>query len=364
MPAPVRPAVLCAATMLAWTIMIVLHALALQRDALQQDAGARLVQSLLVVAPSALTLAAGSALLGVAYLRRGDALLRSHLVILTAILFFALMLPVSAIVAAATQLLASGRPLSDLVQQVAGRDAFGWWVDACLAVLAVLSQTAFAAWRRSQSTLVERELARADSAALRLRLLQGQLKPHFLFNALNSISALVRTAEREQACTALEQLGDLLRHVLHASRHEWLSVAHETDFIQAYLELQLLRFGDRLSVDCTIDRAAHFEVVACPPMLFQPLVENAIHHGVERHHRACTIRITLARAGDNVILTIDNPMPAAGESIAGHGIGLAATRERLAILYGDRAALTVAARGDIHHTHLTFPAQRWHDHDD
>ena len=360
-PSPtIRPAwPMYAVTLASWSVLVWLHAFALHRDALRQAAPAQLSDIVLSVAPPVLILALASCALAWAFARAAATMLRLPRLALLGTVFVALALPAAAASTVLVRMLADGAPLLAFVGRLAQHGAFSWWVDACLSALAFLSQAAFAAWRRSQQQALAAEQAQTESLALRLRLLQGQLKPHFLFNALNSISALVRTAERELAAQALGQLSELLRHVVHASRHSWLSVADEMAFIEAYLDMQLLRYGERLTIELDIGAGA-WEALACPPLLFQPLVENAIHHGVEQQHRQCCLRMRLGLVNGAIRFSIDNQMAPASVKRAGHGMGQGATRQRLAILYGDQAALASHDDGVTYSATLSFPARPYH----
>jgi two-component system sensor histidine kinase AlgZ len=353
---------LYAVTLAGWGLLVLLHAFALRRDA-----AGRLADIALSVGPPVLVLALASCALAYAFARAGEAMLRPSRLALLGAGFTGAVLVTAAASSVLARLLADGAPLAAFGARLAQQGAFGWWVDACLAALAFLSQAAFAAWRRGQQQTLAAEQARADGLALRLRLLQGQLKPHFLFNALNSISALVRTAERTLAAQALGQLSELLGHVVHASRHSWLTVADEMAFIEAYLDMQLLRYGERLTIELEVGNG-DWAALACPPLLFQPLVENAIHHGVEQHHRQCCLRMRLALDDGVIRFAIDNPLappgavrpgPGMGPGM-GHGMGHGATRERLAILYGAEASLTGCNDGATYRATLSFPAR---DHD-
>jgi len=122
------------------------------------------------------------------------------------------------------------------------------------------------------------------------------------------------------------------------------SVADELHFLRVYLALQSLRYGDRMQLDWAIEER-DWSRYPCPPLLFQPLAENAVHHGVEAHQQPCRIHIGLQHAAGMLRLRIANPVLAA--SRAGTGLGLSMTRERLDILYGPRAELNIDA--DEHH---------------
>ncbi|MCV2369814.1 sensor histidine kinase [Roseateles oligotrophus] len=206
------------------------------------------------------------------------------------------------------------------------------------------------AWQREQT----------DKLRLRLLLLQGQLEPHFLFNALNSVSALVRGDDRSLALSALARISELLRYALRASKTEWVSVQDELSFMRDYLELQRLRYGESLSVRWDVSEAA-WEDVACPPLMFQPLVENAIRHGLEACDGEGYVELNLARDDAGMRLTLRNPVAAVPQDRGGHGLGLAATRERLQILYGDAARLITTPQGASYKTELILPWRELHE---
>ncbi len=189
--------------------------------------------------------------------------------------------------------------------------------------------------------------ASAQVDAQRLDAIRGQLEPHFLFNALNSISALVRTGNTPRALTALQQLSTLLRLVLTASRRDWVTLDEELSFVREYVTMQTLRFGERLSFTITGD-SEETRQADCPSLLLQPLVENAIRHGVEGRDGSCTIVLRVQAAGNDVDISVSNDMSADGGENPGMGFGLATLQERLALLYGDEAMLTTE------HTDTTF----------
>jgi two-component system sensor histidine kinase AlgZ len=258
------------------------------------------------------------------------------------------------------ELLQLGKPTSLLWQAVLQQNWFYRFYDFVLAgsafgvqaVLAVMgkAQSREQAWRREQ----------ADNLRLRLLLLQGQLEPHFLFNALNSISALVRAADRGLALSALARISELLRYALRASKTEWVSVQDELNFVHDYLELQRLRYGDSLSVHWHVCEAA-WDGVACPPLIFQPLVENAIRHGLEACDGEGFVVLSLAPDAAGLRLTLRNPVGASPQGQRGHGLGLAATRERLQILYGDAARLIAMPHDANFMTELILPWRELHD---
>jgi hypothetical protein len=170
----------------------------------------------------------------------------------------------------------------------------------------------------------EARLARAELAALK-----AQLQPHFLFNTLNTISSLVRK-EPLKAEAMLARLGDLLRVVLRDHRADEVPLADELAFVDGYLELVQVRFGDRVRVTRQIDDAALDGLV--PQLLLQPLVENAVHHGVGPRLAGGTMLIRAERRSDVIELEVSDDGVGAGE--VAEGVGLANTRARLEHLYG------------------------------
>lgn len=196
---------------------------------------------------------------------------------------------------------------------------------------------------------VERARAAAElQAALvgaQLGALRAQLQPHFLFNTLNAIMVLVRAQRSAEAEDTLAKLGDLLRAVLDHDDAPEIALRRELELVNLYLDIERVRFADRLRVE--IDAAPDTLDAALPQLALQPLVENAIRHGIGRRQTAGALRITARRRGDQLRVEIadDGPGPSApGEPGAetGRGIGLANTRARLARMYGAGASLELA----------------------
>ena len=230
-----------------------------------------------------------------------------------------------------------GQPWSAYPKAMADWTAVNVWIDAMTASAGLALQIGWALWRHAQAQREAALRANAENLGLRLALLQGQLEPHFLFNTLNSIAALVRGADRAVALQALSRLSDLLRYALRASQQRWMSVADELRFVDDYVTLQRLRFGDSLQWRTEVD-ATDWTLWACPPLLLQPLVENAIRHGLESGQSG-VLHLRLHRREGHMQLAIDNPRSTDTALMPGHGIGLAKTRERLQVLYGERAQL-------------------------
>lgn len=180
------------------------------------------------------------------------------------------------------------------------------------------------------------QLMRAQLSALKM-----QLQPHFLFNTLNAIMVLVRQHRGPQAEEMLALLGDLLRCVLEDVEAQEVPLRRELEYLQLYLSIEQVRFQDRLRVEISADPA--ILDAAVPHMGLQPIVENAIRHGIGRSSAAGKIQITAALVNDMLELKVqdDGPGLPTANSFQGRGIGLANTRARLSQLYGDGAQLIV-----------------------
>jgi two-component system, LytTR family, sensor kinase len=189
--------------------------------------------------------------------------------------------------------------------------------------------------------LRERELRAADLekrlTEARLQALQMQLNPHFLFNTLHAISSLMHQ-DVEAADRMLVRLSDLLRRALESTDTQEVPLREELDFLSRYSEIEQTRFGDRLRIDMEI--APETLEALVPNLVLQPLLENAIRHGIEPHARPGRITVTSQRDGNSLRLLVrDN---GAGLNGGGaEGVGLANTRARLVQLYGDRQRFTL-----------------------
>jgi len=188
--------------------------------------------------------------------------------------------------------------------------------------------------------------ARLEAALVQAKLdsLQGRLQPHFLFNTLNSIAALIRD-QPEAAEQMLGSLSELLRASLHAEPGREVTLESELDLVRQYVSIQQMRFSDRLTV--TIDVAPDALSAQVPHLLLQPLVENAIRHGIAPREAPGHVRIAAGRSGDRLRLQVEDDGLGLGEtrpSTAGAGLGLSATEARLRHLYGGGASLKVASR--------------------
>jgi two-component system, LytTR family, sensor kinase len=192
---------------------------------------------------------------------------------------------------------------------------------------------------------LEEQRARARRAEelareARLRALRFQLEPHFLFNALNAVSTLVVEGRNAAATRMLARLGDFLRLTLDAADSAEVSIEEELEFVRRYLEIERVRFGDRLSV--TIEASPEASRGLVPVLLLQPLVENAVRHGALRRDGGGSVSLTVSEEGGMLRVAVTDDGPGfAGDPVERAGVGLANTAARLAELYGDRARLSL-----------------------
>lgn len=189
----------------------------------------------------------------------------------------------------------------------------------------------------------------SDLAQAELKALRGQLHPHFLFNSFNAVTTLMRQKRNEAAVEVVAQLGALLRLAIDRTGQQELNLESEIDFIRRYLDIERIRFGDKLRLDYQVEPAALTGRV--PNLLLQPLVENAIKHGISRRTQPGTVRILARRTGARVEIEIENDGPDEGAPARGSqervgGVGLSNTRSRLEKIYGDEYSLAMIRRAD------------------
>ncbi len=176
----------------------------------------------------------------------------------------------------------------------------------------------------------------ARPASAELQRLHWQMQPHFLCNALNAIGALVRLQQNDQALRAVTQLGELHRLMLENTDTPFVPLAREIGFIEYYLDLERLRYGERLQA--TIEVEPGTEGFPVPNLLLQPLVENAVKHGVARRTGASRVALRVTRGHDRLHVVVRNDPATVPEPVAaGTGFGLRSVHRRLVGLYGDDA---------------------------
>jgi two-component system sensor histidine kinase AlgZ len=211
---------------------------------------------------------------------------------------------------------------------------------------------ALASSQEAERRALRLEIASRDAE---LRALRAQLHPHFLFNSLNSINALVASqpAEARRLCV---RLADFLRRSLTVGARETIPLADELELAQQLLAIEKVRFGDRLCDEVGADDAARACVV--PPLLLQPLVENAVTHGIAQLIEGGRVRISAERRADELLVVVENPRDPDAPGRHGTGIGLQNVKRRLAALHGDAASLRVVPSPTTFRVEVRLPASR------
>jgi hypothetical protein len=197
-----------------------------------------------------------------------------------------------------------------------------------------------------QRAALEREWSAARLAALRM-----QLSPHTLFNLLHTIRGLIEW-DPKGAQAMVVQLADLLRRLLNAGERDYSRLADELQFVRLYLELQQKRFADRLTV--FMPPAEDVVDAWVPSLILQPLVENAVVHGLAGHQGPVSVRVSVRRSGDLLVLRVTNTI-ATGKTAAPEGIGMSNVRERLAVQFEGRAGMVAGPFGEEWVSEITLP---------
>jgi two-component system sensor histidine kinase AlgZ len=185
----------------------------------------------------------------------------------------------------------------------------------------------------------------------RLQALQARIRPHFLFNSINAVMSLVRS-DPKRAERALLDMADLFR-VLMGDNRELVTLESELNLSWQYLELEQLRLGDRLKVAWHIDKMPKDALV--PPLVLQPLLENAVYHGIEPVAEPGEISINIYRHRDQVHLVIKNPCPAEGSHHVGNRMATQNIRERLALHFDAEASMKSEVQGGYYQVHIAMP---------
>jgi two-component system LytT family sensor kinase len=221
------------------------------------------------------------------------------------------------------------------------------WVPFTLIIYGVLASVGLAI--AYQQRLQERSLAaarlQAQLADAQLNALRMQLDPHFLFNTLNTISMHVRDGNMQLSVRLLARLSELLRHMLEQRAQQEVPLSAELDYVERYLEIEGARFGDRLRTSIAVPDALRSALV--PNLLLQPLVENAIRHGIARRADAGLLELRAERVDGLLRIELVNEgvmLPPSFDTRAATGIGLRNTSTRLEHLYGDQASLRLVNR--------------------
>lgn len=191
----------------------------------------------------------------------------------------------------------------------------------------------------------------AENKRFEVKQLKSQLNPHFLFNALNSIKALINE-NPDQARDAINKLSNLLRRTLNTSGEELISVEEEINLVESYLILEKIRYESRL--DFKIDACDKCLKSKIPPLLLQTLVENAVKHGIDKSIHGGSILINMKAINNNTTIDINNP--GSLNPSKNKGIGLQNSKRRLRLIYGDKAKVTLKQIENNVHCTITIPS--------
>ena len=226
------------------------------------------------------------------------------------------------------------------------------WVYGMFAAVVGLMLSNMAVQHRERLLAEAREAAhQAQMAALRF-----QLNPHFLFNTLNAISSLILTRQNDQAEAMMDKLSDFLRATLTSDPHQSVSLEDELDTLRAYLDIERVRFGERLIVE--IECPGALRMARVPSFMLQPLVENAIKYAVAPSRAPVTIRVVAAAHSGPLSLCVEDEGAVARvwpPVARGPGVGLANLRSRLTVLYGERGGLVSGPRERGYRCMVTLP---------
>lgn len=224
-----------------------------------------------------------------------------------------------------------------------------WWLLRNLLVAAVLSGIMLRYFYLQQQLRLREQLelqARLDS-------LRARIRPHFLFNTLNSIASLIMSRP-QVAERAVEDLAELFRVSLQ-DYQRLTTVADEVRLCQLYLNIEQLRLGDRLQVDWRVESQAR--ELPMPSLILQPLVENAVYHGISRLPDGGTIGIIVGVGRSTVEVVVENPVSGHGARVTGHHMGLDNVRQRLQALYGGGAQLRLSRTEEHFRVDLSYPTE-------
>jgi len=229
------------------------------------------------------------------------------------------------------------------------RGSIGFLLMGCVTLICVLWYN----WGDQQATEQRKQDAERLAREAELFKLRHQLQPHFLFNSLNSINALIGSRPQE-AREMIQQLSDFLRGTLKKEEHQWISLSEEMQYLQLYLDIEKVRFGNRLSTRIEIEENAR--QLKIPVLLLQPVVENAIKFGLYDTTDEIVIHITASVDDNTLVVIVKNPFdPETAQPMQGTGFGLNVVKRRLDLLFGRNDLLITHTKENIFTTTIKVP---------
>lgn len=334
-----------------WTLLCAVGALSSYGDHLRRGVDADFVEILGRWWLSSLLLQGLSSVLSLYYARRPASATRAGAIALGYVLLLLLFMPLEVSYQSARYIWQTQSVFawSLVLADLRSSSIYQWFVCFLLMTMTYVTILAVSVGHQTKARDRAWQQAQTDNWRLRVELeqqrlvsLRGQLEPHFMFNALNAISALVRSDDKKVALGGINRLSDLLRYALTACERDAVPLADELAFIDNYLALQRLRYGARLRV--RVERPdAKLLATPCPPLLLQPLIENALRHDFDRHDQESDIAVVLRPDGRWLEVCISNPMRGEMAPNPGLGLGLRQTRARLRHAFGQASALDAGA---------------------
>ncbi|MGB5027186.1 MAG: histidine kinase, partial [Chitinophagaceae bacterium] len=236
-----------------------------------------------------------------------------------------------------------------LHQSLSIRFSIGFLLLGCITMISIL-------WYNQQEQK-EKDTRKTDAEKLakeaELFKLRQQLQPHFLFNSLNSINALIGSRP-EEARKMVQQLSDFLRGTIKKEETQWVTLQEELQYLQLYLDIEKVRFGNRLATDINIDE--NTQSMKLPALLLQPIVENAIKFGLYDTTGETVIRLYASREENNLVIRVMNPFdPETSSPKQGIGFGLKSVQRRLYLLFARTDLLSTEAKENIFITVVKIP---------
>jgi two-component system, LytTR family, sensor kinase len=229
------------------------------------------------------------------------------------------------------------------------RASIGLLLLGCVTLIFVLWYN----WEEQQKYEARKRDAEKLAKDAELYKLRQQLQPHFLFNSLNSINALIGI-QPEEARKMVQQLSDFLRGTIRKEEQQWVTLQEELQYLQLYLDIEKVRFGNRLST--IIENDENTQQLKLPALLLQPIVENAIKFGLYDTTGDTVIRIHTVKQGNELIITVTNPFdPETSAPRKGTGFGLSSVNRRLSLLFGRTDLLSTATENNIFITRVKIP---------
>jgi sensor histidine kinase YesM len=308
-------------SLLVWSIICVTGALSSYGALLQRGAAASYPEVLADWGSSHTLMVVFSAVLYVALERWPQALATQRGIARCYLLVLALFLPLECL----------------YVSLLHERSYFAIFLELTWTTFTFVTVAGIRIWQLQRERETDNLTLRLELEQQKLAALKGQLEPHFLFNALNAVSAMVRMDDKAATLTAISRLSGLLRYAQAASSREWVTLAEELQFVRDYLSLQAMRYGDRLRIGIEGDNGSVL-AADCPPLLLQPLVENALRHDLDCHDGDGEIMLRFAERDGMLHIHISNSVREVPPN-PGMGMGLRNIEARLRMACGTGAQL-------------------------